>query len=268
MKLAWATDIHLNFIDPPRRAAFASEVRATGADALLVTGDIAESRNICDLLGELDQALELPIYFVLGNHDFYGSSVAEVHARIREMCAASERLRWLSDRAAIRIDEGVALVGCDGWADGRYGDYARSPVELNDSVHINDLAELFKGPRLTVMQRLADASAASLRERLTEALCDYQRVIVATHVPPFAEACWHEGRISGPDWLPYFASKATGDVLLESADAWPAREIEVYCGHTHSGGIARVRPNLVVTTGASEYGEPRVCGVLEMRGIR
>lgn len=264
MKIAWATDIHFNFIDAAKRAAFAAEARHTGADALLITGDIAEAHDVCHLLAELDRALGLPIYFVLGNHDCYGSYVAAVHARVRAMCAASERLRWLSDMPAVRLGDAVALVGCDGWADGRYGNYDRSPVKLNDSVCIKDLAELTKGPRLAAMQRLADASAALLRERLSEALCDHQRVLVATHVPPFVEACWHEGRISGPDWLPFFASKATGDVLLEAADAWPAREIEVYCGHTHSGGLARVRPNLVVTTGAAAYGQPRVAGVMEI----
>ena len=55
---------------------------------------------------------------------------------------------------------------------------------------------------------------ASKRE---QALERFEHVLVLTHVPPFREACWHEGRISGDDYLPYFACKATGDVLLDEA---------------------------------------------------
>ena len=42
MKLAWATDIHLNFLTTLARRRFLESVKEQ-ADALVVTGDIAES---------------------------------------------------------------------------------------------------------------------------------------------------------------------------------------------------------------------------------
>ncbi|MFM7113065.1 MAG: Eco57I restriction-modification methylase domain-containing protein, partial [Planctomycetota bacterium] len=36
---------------------------------------------------------------------------------------------------------------------------------------------------------------------------------VATHVPPFREACWHEGELSDDQWAPHFTSVVMGDAL-------------------------------------------------------
>ena len=46
MRLAWATDIHLNFLTISDRSRFLESVREV-ADALVVSGDIAESNSRC-----------------------------------------------------------------------------------------------------------------------------------------------------------------------------------------------------------------------------
>jgi hypothetical protein len=166
----------------------------------------------------------------------------------------------------VELSKEAALVGVDGWADGRLGDYVRSPVMLNDYQLIADLAGLSKADRLDRLHRFGDAEADRLRAPLADALRDHPRVIVATHVPPFREACWHEGRVSNDDWLPHFSCRAVGEVLREAAAKRPDRKIRVLCGHTHGQGSAEILPNLKVMTGGAEYGEPRVQGVLELGG--
>jgi hypothetical protein len=158
----------------------------------------------------------------------------------------------------------VGLVGVDGWADARLGDYVRSPVVLNDYLLIAELAGLGRAERQGRLHALGDAEAARLAELLAAALARFRRVIVATHVPPFKEACWHEGRISNDDWLPHFTCRAAGEVLRRAAADHPDRKIRVLCGHTHSSGTADILPNLRVVTGGAEYGEPRVQGTLEI----
>ena len=83
-------------------------------------------------------------------------------------------------------------------------------------------------------------------------------------MPPFREACWHEGRISDDDWLPHFTCKAVGDVLSEAMRARPDRQMTVLCGHTHGAGEAEILPNLRVSTGGAVYGEPEVQRVFEV----
>lgn len=83
-------------------------------------------------------------------------------------------------------------------------------------------------------------------------------VVVLTHVPPFAEAAWYRGAYSGPDWLPFFACKAAGEVLKASMENHPDKQMTVLCGHTHGGGESSILPNLVVYTGAARYSRPTV----------
>src|SRR5262249_3953346 len=135
----------------------------------------------------------------------------------------------------------------------------------NDYLLIAELAGITKSERLQRLNDLGDQEASRLRDPLREALARYPRVIVATHVPPFKEACWHEGKVSNDDWLPHFTCRAVGEVLREAALAHPEKKIRVLCGHTHGDGAAEILPNLKVVTGGAEYGEPRVQGVIELK---
>ena len=163
------------------------------------------------------------------------------------------------------LTEETGLVGHDGWADGRLGDYARSEVLLNDYLLIEELSGLDKEDRLGRLHALGDEAAAHFRALLPEALERFRRLIVLTHVPPFREACWHRGRVSDDDWLPHFSCRAVGEVLAEAMAAHPECEMTVLCGHTHSPGEAQILPNLRVLTGGAEYGRPAIQRVLTRR---
>ena len=267
-RLAWATDVHLNFLSASGMDAFCAALQREEPDAILITGDIAEAPTVEPLLSIVAAELKTPIYFVLGNHDFYRGSIGRVREAVVELCRRSAWLSWLPAAGVVPLGRDTALIGVDGWSDGRLGDYVRSPVMLNDYVLIAELAGLTRAARLERLNALGDAEAARLSELLGEALGSYRRVIVATHVPPFKEACWHEGRISNDDWLPHFSCRATGEVLRRAALERPDRKIRVLCGHTHGSGTADVLPNLKVITGGAEYGEPRVQGVIEARRRR
>jgi hypothetical protein len=118
----------------------------------------------------------------------------------------------------VAIDSNTAIVGHDSWADARYGDFFGSDVLLNDFFFIAELCVPTKTELLTVVRKLGDEAALHLRTSLREALEKFTRVIVLTHVPPFRESCWHEGRISGEDWLPHFTCKAVGDVVFRFSE--------------------------------------------------
>jgi predicted phosphohydrolase len=240
-------------------------VRSTDADAILIGGDIAEAHNLRRYLEMFDDVLARPIYFVLGNHDYYRGSIQSVRELVRYLCTQRPRLHYLSQcEEPIALTPGVALVGHDGWADGRFGDYAGSDVQLSDWSLIGDFIGRTASERLPLLEALADEAADHLRRVLPAALESHATAIVLTHVPPLREACWHEGRLSDDTWAPHFASKAVGDALLEVAERFPHRQIEVYCGHTHGLGKCRPLKNLRIFTGAAEYGRPHVQRVWEI----
>ncbi len=264
MLLARLTDIHLNFLEPPEVEAFCERVRQTRADAVMLTGDISEARDVGERLAGLAAAIDRPIYFVLGNHDFYGGSIWQVREQVRATCEHVPNLHFLTGSPPIELMPGVGLVGHDGWADARFGDYERSFIMMNDYKLIAELAGVYKAERWPLLKALGDQSAAELRKSLLPAVARFPRVLVATHLPPVREACWHEGQISNDEWAPHFTCKAIGDLLLEVAEARPDRRLEVYCGHTHSPGVTRPRPNLVIHTGGSQYGRPEVQQVINL----
>ena len=253
MNLAWLTDIHLNFVRPPALEAFLDMLAETEADAFAITGDIGEADDVAIHLHTIAERVPKPVYFVLGNHDFYRGSIAGVREKIRALCTVMPNLHWMPDAGVVPFTEETCLVGADGWGDGRLGDYHGSDVMLNDFGLIGEFDGFEEDPktRLAKLHALGDEAAAHFRTILPEALARFRHIVVLTHVPPFREVCWHEGKISDDAWLPFFSCKAVGDALVEAMSA-SDREMTVLCGHTHGGGEAQILPNLRVLTGGRE----------------
>lgn len=265
MRLAWITDPHLNFLNPLTLEAFYEKVRGVDADVLLITGDIAEGDCIVSTLKDLYEAVDKPIYFVLGNHDYYQSSIETVRQKVRYMCEDVRDLRWLQD-CNVSFGE-TALVGVDGWADAKLGQPEKQRLGMADWDLIKEYRVLGRWDHAARMQFAADMGrreASVLRTNLNFAAKEHKRVLVATHIPPFKEATWHEGKHSDDDWLPWFSCQQTGEVLMDSAQHYSDVMFEVFCGHTHSDGIYQPLDNLIVYTGAARYGWPSVYKVIEL----
>jgi predicted phosphohydrolase len=259
MNLAWLTDIHLNFVGRGEVNLLCDDIRTSGAGAVLITGDIATALNLTRYLDHFAMTLQLPVYFVLGNHDYYGSSIREVIDVVGNLVSETPLLTWLSASACVPLTDTTCLVGHEGLADGRMGDPEGSEVMINDYYQIRELVQPSKRARLEVQHQLGDDAAAHLRSQLTRAIeASYRKIIVALHVPPFHEACWHLGENSTDEYLPHFGCRATGEVLREFSLIYSLVEFMVYCGHTHSSGYAEILPNLRVFTAGAEYGKPRI----------
>lgn len=257
IRLAWMTDPHLNFLDIDSRKEFCSSINHLAVDGLLVSGDIGEAVSIESYLKTLKENVNAPVYFVLGNHDYYRGSIHDVRSRVERLCAESRQLTWLPQAGLVQVTPEVCLIGHDGWADGRIGNFLESKVMLNDYRLIEELKGLSSQERLNKLHALGDEAATHFRKLLPGAIQKYKQVIVLTHVPPFREACWHEGEISSDEYLPHFSCKAVGDVL-QNAMAGMDTQMLVLCGHSHSCGEARILPNLLVKTGKAVYGNPAV----------
>lgn len=267
MRLTWLTDIHLNFLEFHSRKQFYQDITEKNGDAILITGDIAEASSISELLEEMAYQVKKPIYFVLGNHDYYRGQIDDVKKIIISLTKKEALLNWLPASGSKIFKEDTILLGQDGWADGRYGDYANSRISLNDSRLIVDLFQqkiLGKYPLLEKMQELADIDAKQLHNDFEQVVGRYhpKKIIVLTHVPPFKEACFYEGRNTDDDWLPYFSSKAMGDVLMKMAKENTNIQFLVLCGHTHSKANYQALDNLVVKVGGAEYSHPEVQEVI------
>lgn len=263
MPYAWLTDIHLEFLRDQEAICFVEGLAARDLEGLFLTGDISTASKLEFHLQLFEDIFKRPVYFVLGNHDYYGGAIETVRKATEELCSRSNWLHWLPAAGIIELSRDTCLVGHDGWADGRFGDYEGSGIMLNDYVKIQNFIRAGSVGRLALLNSLGDQAAKYLHTLLHEALAKYKHVFVLTHVPPFKEACWHVGEISVDNWLPHFACKAVGDVLVKLMAAQPARKMTLLCGHTHSSGRAEILPNLLVKTGGAKYGSPKIQEIIE-----
>lgn len=265
-KIAWLTDIHLNFLPPDAVRDFLVSIRKDEPDCVLLTGDIAESDTLEKSLMQIEGFLNLPVYFVLGNHDFYRSSIAEVREVVRILCAKRKNLHYLTQEGVIELTPTTALVGHDGWGDGLEGDYEGSSVVLSDFLFIKELFATGKAGRRSVLEELGQQAADHLQTYLTRALDSYRHVIVAVHVPPFTEASMRDdGENPREHVLPYYTCGAVGELLLDTMKSRVDNKVTVLCGHTHTSANAKVLPNLRVVAGGVKYGYPRVQQIIEIR---
>ena len=263
-RVAWLTDIHLDSVEESDIEDFFARIAALEADAILVGGDIAKAASFGPHLTTLAEMVQRPVYFVLGNHDYYRGAMAEVRTYAAQLSEESQWLRWLPSSGVTALSPSTGLIGHGSWADGRLGLGARSTTLLNDYVLIRDFIPLGLAARFRKLAELGDEAAAFFRTTLPGALDAFAHVILLTHVPPFGDAALHEGERCSDQWLPHFTCSAVGDVLVEVMDAHPDHRLTVLCGHTHTVGEVHIRPNLLVRTGGARYGHPAVQDLLEV----
>lgn len=258
MKIIWCSDIHLNFLQDEGVKAFLDQMADENPDCILIGGDVGEAHNIAGYLQLIAQQLNVPVYFVLGNHDFYRSGISKVRKEVEALCEKTENLTYLSSKNAVALFDNIGLVGHDGWGDARYGSWETTSVRLNDFVFIEELQLLRRQERIEVLRALGDEAAEHIRNVLPQALENFQHVIILTHVPPWPEACWHGGAVTSDKYLPFFACKAVGEAIFQIAGAYPHRNIICLCGHTHFPAEAQILPNLRVIAASSDYHNPQI----------
>jgi predicted phosphodiesterase len=267
-RLIWLTDIHLDRLPDGGAGRFGHEVHEAHWDAnlILVTGDVAEAGSFKPLLEEFASGAGIPVRFVLGNHDFSGSSIREVRARAASM---TDQARWLVSHGSEWLDHqgGTLLLGHDGWYDAREGRLSSRSIVDPDFSTILDFAGKSPTAFQAAARSVADRFVQETREMFTSVLDGHdsstrgvRRIVFATHVPPYPQAAWHMDKPSDDFWLPWMCSQAMGDLLDDVSSRHPAVEFTVLCGHTHSPGEYQRSKNLLILTGQAEYGAPRVSG--------
>ncbi len=262
MRIAWITDPHLNHCSLPAWERLIASVRGCSVEGVLITGDISEGEDVAFQLLRLADAIDRPLYFVLGNHDYYHSSIERTRIEITHAVTKHPLLHYLRNDSVIELSPSVGLIGEDGWGDATEGDFEGSSVRLNDFQLIDDFHLDHCSTWKEKLRLLGKDAAQRLDNKLDEACARYPSVLIATHVPPFRDACWYEGHTTDDHWAPFFVCGQTGRSLLNAAKQYSNATLQVLCGHTHHGGVATLTPNLTVTTGPATYGAPTVTGVI------
>jgi len=262
-KLDWLTDPHLDHLrDEKMLLDFVKKLAARDSDGLLITGDIAGFNTIYDILGIISGAYRRPVYFVLGNHDYYGAWMHETHERVRAVCEAAPpgTLNWMNEAGVVMLGKQTAIIGHDGWYDGQEGKPGLK-FSMPDFFLPHGICDLIQalemGSRLLFekLYELGLESAKHIRKQVERARdLGSRRILILTHVPPFLQASYFKGKPSEKHAAPFYVNKVLGDTLLEVAEAHPHIQMEVLAGHTHGAREYRARENLHVRVGRARYG--------------
>jgi predicted phosphohydrolase len=265
--LVWTTDCHLNFLNEKQIKHFCHEMLDYDPTQIVITGDISEAPHLEIHLRLVEKYLggNIPVYFVCGNHDYYNGSIATLRATLKQNFNSTSMMKWLPNFDYISLSDDVALVGHDGWYDGRYSDYFVSDLDMNDYHLIKELKGNFwmRTDQYETIGKLASEAAYHISNAIDKAFENHNTVYVATHVAPFKEnSRAPDGKISDKHWMPHFSSKIMGDALLNTMNKYPKEyNLVVLCGHNHTFWESNPTNNIRCITGQAVYGKPQICGV-------
>lgn len=277
MKLAWLTDVHLNFLREDVSVQFLQSIARPDIDAFLFTGDISSSQTLNYDLSLIEKYLQRQVYFVLGNHDYYGSSIKNVRQNMETVKNRCDHVTYLGNVLYEKLSPTTAIVGHDCWYDAILGDPYGSSFLMNDWRFIQDYAMLthfnihecndtqIKQKIINLSRELATCGVKHIHDGIKQATKFAKHIIVASHPPPFKESSMNEGTISDPGSLPWFSCKLLGDCLTSAAKAFPNIQFTSLSGHTHSFyENKQYLPNLDVKVGEAKYALPKIQLVIDV----
>ena len=255
--IVWTADLHSNCIDQEMKNQFFTHLKNARGDAILVGGDISDGARSLQVLEEMALKTGKTIYFVLGNHDYYGESIATIRRQAIKMHTKNPHTVYLTRDGVVSLDNNTVLIGCDGWGDAKEGSSLDSTIVLNDFSEIEDFRALSPEELEKKLQELGDEAAADLALLLERAFSQVNNVLFLTHVPPFKSVCYFANKGTDRDWNPYFVCKSTGDVLMQYLSKNPQKQCVVLCGHSHAKAFGQILPNLqVYVLGRADEGLP------------
>ena len=262
-RLGWATDTHFDQFSLEEQESFIEQCLSASIDSLLITGDISTSDRLLKDLNFVQSTLSVPLFFICGNHDFYGSSIDKVRTHLKSI-KPCQTLFYLTQESYVQLGKETALIGHDAWSDGRCGDYLASPLDVQDKQYIEDYQGLSKEGSFKLVKELADQATKHFETHLPRLVKKFEKIVIAIHPPPFREACLYHGEIADDVWGPHFVAKGVGDYLLDLAKEHPKNKFLILCGHAHCGSNSKQLDNLSTITGAVRGEKPKLQKVISL----
>jgi predicted phosphohydrolase len=240
-------------------------IHSIESDCVIISGDVSNARHLLNHLTRLaSSSMPRPLYYVPGNHDYHGSSVAGIQRALALISKKVANFHYLDGTRTFPLGHGTCLLGHGGWADARAGYGQHTLIDSPDWHAIHDFRGMDRQQALRKMDDLGRESAAAIRKLLPRALAQYHHVAIATHVPPFPTAVRYDDQPCGRMHLPHFCNLSLGLTILGIARAFPHRKITILSGHAHSCCIENILPNLSIRVGHARTGRPGVFEVVRL----
>jgi len=268
MRLAFTSDLHLNFLDEKCVLEFIKQIQSTNCEALVISGDISDGNSVQYDLQLLEKQLQRKIFFVTGNHDVWGQSIKDMHEKLVKQHKSSSYLKYLNNMSYEMLTPNTAIVGHNCWYDARNGDVNGSSMLLSDWQAIKEFYDIsamtHRQARVELCRKLADEGVLHIHNAIKQAVRYANNIFVVTHPVPFIEAHMFNAVRGDREAHPWFTCKSLGDMLLDASRAFPQVNFTILCGHTHGKCILQKTKNLTVYVAGAEYYKPGIEKVFEI----
>ena len=233
MRINYFSDVHLEFGE--------QSLPDTDADIVVAAGDIGVFNQGLTWL----KAINKPVVYVAGNHEFYNSEYHQVLAMLRQECAGSN-IQFL-DKDEF-VFQGVRFLGCTLWSDLFIQGEAKSVAigkTLNDFRRIRFKDEVFNQTHFSFLHQEAKFW---LEEQLAQPFKG--KTVVVTHHAP-TEWSW----IDTPNALKKMAYCNDLKSLFHEYEiaAW-------FHGHVHNLGDYRIADARILSNTRGYVGRRMVTG--------
>lgn len=249
----WHTDTHLGLM-PWTKVNFIYRIIKDNPKAIFLTGDISTGMITPIDLAFLASCVKCPIYFVLGNHDYYFSSFSKIHDKVRRVCEEYPNLIWLTESEPIEITKEKVLIGTEGWYDASFGNpkYLRATFDWIFIEELRCLPSMSK--RIEKFKELSQQSCVIIENKLKKCVeKGYKEIYILTHFPPWKESTHHIGTFFEKFWLPYNVNGQLGKTIEDIMKYHKEINVIVLAGHTHKEGWASPYKNVRCHVGAGNY---------------
>jgi len=233
MKIAYGSDFHFEFHDEQKMISIIdSWVFDIDTDLLVIAGDLdVSAKRIMYAIKIINNTHDIPILYVPGNHDYYGSSFYFENMDFQKFGLHDERYDLLINDCVKK--DNITFCGCMGNIDGSWEEITMwKHGALNDFHQISDFHD-------HVMYGKSEYK--TLDENMSKTV---GKLIVVTHTMP-SPACVSE-RFKGDYLNPCFANDWSDLILNHRPMIW-------ICGHTHDEIDMWIDNTKVV---ANPYGYP------------
>lgn len=246
MKLQIASDLHHELAVPRSPMSWPVALADRYVDVLVLAGDVHKHIGAIDLYRDYP----VPVVYVCGNHEFYGSEMATVLSDLRQRSMGTSV--YLLEKDELVLGQ-TRFLGTTMWTD-----YHAYPISLSESMeyvrsHVLDHRKIRKAN----MARFEPEDAVAEQRAALQFLVSKVRkpfagkTIVVTHHSPTARSV-HPSEQSNP-LLPAFASNL--EYLVSEADVWihghlhnssdyQLGKCRVICNPRGYPGRNRLRPEL------------------------
>ncbi|EUC69837.1 metallophosphoesterase [Alcanivorax sp. 97CO-5] len=216
MKAHLLTDIHNEHRTAPYRVA------DINFDVLVLAGDIDSGLDGITWAAGESQRLGVPVIYVAGNHEYYGTELLSHEMAMREL-AASVGVHYLNNDAV--VINGVRFMGTTLWTD--YQLTGDDPFFVHYQIKraMSDHRLIRYGDRLFSTEQAFELHQQSISwlEKSLQSNTSYQANVVVSHHGP-SELCVH------PAWKKHIVTNAycsNLEHLVEQSNCW-------FYGHTHA----------------------------------